>query len=46
MVNHTCGKFGDHKHRSSGDMVLVYNVISQDPVIRELGNIMGRSPSS
>ena len=40
----TLQKFVAHKHCGSGDMFLIYYVISQDNVTWELFFLMGRSP--
>ena len=38
-------KFSGHMHSGSGNMVLVCHKVSQDHVIKELGDIMVGNPS-
>ena len=46
VISHHSAKFGGYRHCGSGNiMVLVSHMISQDHVIKEACDFMGRSPS-
>ena len=45
FVSHRPARFCANKHCGSGDMFLIWHVISQDHMTQELWDFIGRSPS-
>ena len=45
-LSHHPAKFGGHRHCDHGDMILICHVISQNHVIKDQYNYVGKSLSS
>lgn len=45
MVNYSSVNFGDSRHCSSGNMILICRVISREQIFKGLCDFMGRNTS-